>query len=382
MRLSGTLEGLANVRLLSPESDDHLNLDALRFLSTAAIVVFHYQTVVAWSPALAFVREATHQLPIAVDLFFVMSGAIMADIYGGGRLKGLAAYGTFLRRRFARLAPLHYITLAFFVAAVAVATAMGVSPTEPRVYDARCIAPNLLFLQAFGICDHLTFNKPSWSISAEMVMYLLLPAVLWISRWRPLAWAFVAAFLVWAVVSQLQGHTGWPGLTWNFSFIRAFPSFLLGVLLAQSTGWSERLPRPGLLLGLFGAVFVAECFFQAGYPLRMVTVWIIAACALAADRQRKVSPVIRGLAPLGQLTYSIYMLHHPVGWLCISVLARRVLHLQGLPLNLAIAFVTFVLLPLVATASLFLFETPLRKRLSGRSAKRQPAEPAPETAAP
>lgn len=183
------------LRLWAPESDRYLNLDALRFVAAAAVVIYHYGALLAWRPNFRPLDLAFGGLPVAVDLFFVISGMIMFEVYGR-RLTSWSAYGTFLRRRFARLAPLHYATLLFFIVAVALGAALGVSTGDARIFDARCIAPNILFLQAFDTCQSLTFNKPSWSISAEMAMYVALPAFFWITMRRPLAWGAVAAFLI------------------------------------------------------------------------------------------------------------------------------------------------------------------------------------------
>lgn len=356
------------LRLWSAESDNYLNLDALRFVAAAAVVIYHYGVLMAWTPSFRPLDRALETLPVAVDLFFVISGMIMFEVYGR-RLTDLAAYGTFLRRRFARLAPLHYATLAFFIVAVAGATALGFSTGDAKTFEPHCIAPNLMFLQAFDTCQALTFNKPSWSISAEMAMYLALPVFLWISARRPLALGVVCAFLAIALIDDLRGRGGWPSETYGFGVVRAIPSFLLGVLLARATGVLSQIPRPGLLMWLSLAALALECGFEADHVLRIVTVYAVATFALAADRRRQATALMRGLAPMGRLTFSIYMLHHPLGWALISVVGVHVLHLRGVELNLAVAAVALAAVPLAAVASLFLFEEPMREILSGKGKK-------------
>jgi peptidoglycan/LPS O-acetylase OafA/YrhL len=361
------------LRLWSPESDCYLNLDALRFVAAAAVVIYHYGVLLAWTPAFRPLDRAFEALPVAVDLFFVISGMIMFEIYGR-RLSGWSAYGGFLRKRFARLAPLHYATLLFFVVAVAAATALGFSTGDARTFEPRCIAPNLTFLQAFDVCRALTFNKPSWSISAEMAMYVALPAFLWIAARRPLAWGLVGGFLAIALIDDLRGLNGWPTQTYGFGVLRAIPSFLLGVLLARASAPLAKIPAPGLLMGLSLAALALECALGADPFTRIVTTYAVAAFALAADRRRQVTAVMRGLAPMGRLTFSIYMLHHPLGWALISVVGVKILHLSGVELNLAVAATAVLVAPL-SVASLFLFEEPMRRVLSGRGKKagRSPA---------
>lgn len=84
----------------------------------------------------------------------------------------------FLRKRFARLAPMHYLTLGAYVAIGLAAPALGLSLSEPEKYDLACLPANVAFLQSTMACPHLSFNFPSWSISAEMICYLAFPLVL------------------------------------------------------------------------------------------------------------------------------------------------------------------------------------------------------------
>jgi peptidoglycan/LPS O-acetylase OafA/YrhL len=358
-------ESAMKLRLWSAESDNYLNLDALRFVAAAAVVIYHYGVFLAWTQTFRTVDRAFEALPVAVDLFFVISGMIMFEVYGS-RLTDWSAYGTFLRKRFARLAPLHYATLLFFVVAVAAATHLGFSTGDAKTFEPRCIAPNVLFLQSFNNCLALTFNKPSWSISAEMAMYVALPAFLWIAARRPLAWGVVGGFLALALIDDLRGLNGWPTLTYGFGVLRAIPSFLLGIVLARATGPLSKIPAPGVLMALCLVALVLEFALGADHFVRIITVYALATFALAADRRRQAAPVMRGLAPMGRLTFSIYMLHHPLGWALISVLGVKVLHLSGIELNLAVAATAVIVVPLVSVLSLFLFEEPMRKTLSGR----------------
>src|SRR5262245_52376951 len=125
---------------LAPESEDFLHLDALRILASFAVVMFHWRGHLAYKPA----SDATAWLNswiVFVDLFFVISGFIIAAVYSA-RMSTLAQYGDFLFKRFARLAPLHYATLALYVAIGLLATLAGASLNDPEKYNPACIAPN------------------------------------------------------------------------------------------------------------------------------------------------------------------------------------------------------------------------------------------------
>ena len=353
-------------RWYRPESDRYLHLDVLRFLASAAIVVFHYRALMDWTPSPA-VKISLDALRFAVDLFFVISGIVMADLYRG-RLDSSGAYGAFLRRRVARLLPLHYATLAFCVALGAIAGVLNVRLSSPEVFSPACIVPNLLMLQAFDTCSHLSFNGPSWSISAEMALYVALPPLLALTARRGLALILVVALI--GILFAIRGplKTDWTMWTYDLGVIRAVPSFMLGLLLAGSDHLLARLPRPRLLLVLALVGFAAASLTHMHDAVLLGASYLIATFGLAADRRGAAGRLVRGAAPLGRLTYSLYMLHMPVALIFISGGGKHLLGLTGSAMNLWVVATALTALPVAAIASLNLFETPLRRWIAGRQA--------------
>lgn len=347
------------------ESERYLHLDALRFLASAAIVVFHYKDALGFTGAL-------HGLHLAVDLFFVASGVMMGDLYGG-RLTSRASYGRFMQKRFARLAPLHYLTLAFFVAFGLLAALLHLASANPGLYLSSRIAPNVLFLHAFDTTGGLSFNGPSWSISAEMGMYALLP-VLWIvSRWRlaPALWFAGLAGLF--LLDATGGGREWLEWTYDGGVIRALPSFLLGLWLSKAD--LTRIPRPELGLLACVAGFAVGAAFLPNAALLMLG-WGCVVFALATDRQKIASPA-RLIAPLGRLTYSLYMLHMPVLVVLGTVVGKKFLHLESATYAAWVVLLGFIVLPAASWLSLTTFETWGRHLLSRQFKSSQSPEPLP-----
>ncbi len=89
---------------------------------------------------------------------------------------------------------------------------------------------------------------------------------------------------------------------------------------------------------------------------------------------------IRVTAPLGQLTYSIYMLHPVVEVIVIGFVAQRLLHFHGVGLNVFILACVAAMIPL-GYLSLMLFETPARRYLTALGASRAPSPAVLEAAA-
>jgi peptidoglycan/LPS O-acetylase OafA/YrhL len=94
---------------------------------------------------------------------------------------------------------------------------------------------------------------------------------------------------------------------------------------------------------------------------------------IAASEQPS-SRIARRLAPLGQLTYSLYMLHPLIQSVLLTGIGAGLLKLRGVPMNLFV-IATMVLMVPIAWLSLVLFERPARlgmTRLMGL--RRTPAE--------
>ena len=147
-----------------------------------------------------------------VDLFFVISGYVIANQYLH-RVLDHHAVGRFLWRRLARVYPLHIATLTFYLM-IALLLALGyVQSDNPTRYPLSDVPAQVLLLHAID-GQRLTFNFPSWSLSAEMVCYLLFPLVAFAALRRPkliliLAIGCAAALTVYSVASAAPPWPEW-----------------------------------------------------------------------------------------------------------------------------------------------------------------------------
>ncbi len=108
---------------------------------------------------------------LGVDVFFMLSGFIMASLYADLRP---ATCGSFFLRRAFRIFPLHLSVMVVLGVIVLLTSASGHAPTP--YYAPQSFVPVLLLVQ---VPTGLTgWNDPAWSISVEMICYLSLPFLL------------------------------------------------------------------------------------------------------------------------------------------------------------------------------------------------------------
>jgi peptidoglycan/LPS O-acetylase OafA/YrhL len=237
-----------------------------------------------------------------------------------------------------------------------------------ELYNPQCFASNLFFLNSMGFCSYLSFNWVSWSISAEMVMYVSVPLLFWCMR-RHAAGAGLVAAIAWLALTLVPTS---PWYTWAAAggFIRAIPSFAFGACLFGVRGMLAKLPFAswGFWLGILA--FIGGCSIGVAKPALLLTLYATLACGVAADAQRRPSRVVNGLAAGGQLTYSSYMLHPLVIMVFLNAWADRMLHSHGWERNLLVVLGFLAVWP-VSYLSLIFFERPARRWL-GRQASEAP----------
>ena len=363
MESSDRLESFLGVR---PTSDKLRHLDLLRFIAAVGIV-FHHSHEFFYSggrPRLAAVSQ-TFGLSLFVDVFFCISGFVIAYVYSS-RIASGTQYGLFLQRRVGRLFPLHWVTLALSIALFFVATKIEHMPLnhEPS-FSLGCVTKTAFLAQGYLPCSGEAFNGVSWSISAEMVMYVTFPVFAWLGRRASFGPMILSAFafvlLVW-VLTSFSGTIRFSAKAWTdlYAPLRALPAFTYGVGLFHCRGQLRRLPCPGVFFSLGTAALILLMFSSVPAVFVLACGCLVVTFGVSADMSGVSSKIVRKLFPLGQLTYSIYMLHGIFILLIMNGLGDKVLHAKfGLMLLLSI--LCYVCIFLASYFSFNFIETPGRR---------------------
>lgn len=305
-------------------------LDGLRGLAALWVLLGHASLLSGWRIPLI------HSPDLAVDLFMMLSGFLMAYHYIERRARepwrATATWVTFWTRRFFRIAPLYYLLLlaALFAGPVlgearnVIAIAVPGSETAPERYlddSWQNLAMHLSFV--FGFSPDYSFRTalPDWSIGLEMAFYAAFPfLMLLVARFGFIATA-IGVTLACSLLSMIF-----------FGYFTAFPEpsmlalklpiFLAGMLVAaslQAMGW-----RRLLLLGVAVAICLMPVHGAPAFGLApAIRLGCLALLAILVDCHRlphlagihRIVPAIARLLGgrvatfLGDSSYGVYLLH-------------------------------------------------------------------------
>ena len=267
----------------------------------------------------------TERASVILDLFFVFSGFLIFTLYSEKLADRKYPVGKFMVRRFARLYPLHFVTLmAFLVWTLSrgwLHTAGFADGETPVLFEAgtpeslRNFIANLTFLNAVNLTDGLGFNAPSWTIGAEFLSYGVFAAAMWIFGRR--LWSGPGLVLVAVFVGLLYAYLSASFSTMNISydggFIRCLAGFFLGVIVsaAHQKGifaihrYASFIEVWTLAVFILFIVVASESqqFFVAPFLFLFVIVFIQDKGVLSRVLASK------PLLYLGALSYSIYLNH-------------------------------------------------------------------------
>lgn len=288
-------------------------LTSLRGLAALAVVGFHFAPLMVDFPI--FKKGF-----MGVDLFFLLSGFILTNVYS----KELNVR-SFFAARIARTYPLHLFILTMLL------PNFGRTPA----YSADSLLCNIIMTQV--VCGGaLSWNSVSWSLSAEWISYILFPvllgSVLSCPRWVAGVLTLVCAGIIIAV-SPMTDHDVYR----MGALCRSLPEFLAGMILYRAYCY-KWLAHWGYFVG---AAVVLALALVANAP-DIIAVSAFAALILASPYTRAMEH--KALSFLGDISYSLYMIHSLIGIVVIdsmtSIGVRNGIAIAGIASGASLLFAT------------------------------------------
>lgn len=356
-------------------------LEVLRFLAALAVLVWHYQQflfVGTTEPAFDHSLQPFYALfaPFylygyaGVEMFWCLSGFIFAWKYQEAIAARRVGAWRFAVRRFSRLYPLHLVML--LVVAGMQPIYAGLHHGQDFVYgfnDLYHFLLNLVFAAYWGLQCGFSFNGPEWSVSLEILVYVLF---FLLCRHTRGGWVRDIAVVV---LASVAGALARPVLGHKLVLSGAITFFYFGVLTARLHALLQHAStrtQHGVRIGAIAvaAVTIALLAMQtvriAGASLFLFPALVLL-CAMWQLRDARMAALA---IFLGNLTYASYLLHFPMQLIAVTLLDR--LHVDPALLvfhrSFFLAYLGVVLLASVATYRWF--EAPaqawLRARMDGR----------------
>ena len=300
-----------------------IGLELLRFLAAVGVLVWHYQhflyvgaveTEPNWRAMplywlLAPFYSYGYQ---GVELFWCISGFIFTWKYGGSIGRGGVSFGRFALLRFSRLYPLHLATLLAVAVLQWVYFACHGAAFVYVFNDFRHFVLNVAFANYWGFQSGESFNGPSWSVSAEVLIYIVF---YWVTRRAGAGWRIDLLALIGFSAAAWLARTL---LGIKLTFTGAGTFFYLGALTCHAYDWIAALRDPwGRRIGwgcaatiVVSAALVALHGLKiAGASLAMFPAAVLLVQIAIRPRGTQAAAWLTGL---GNLTYASYMLHFPM----------------------------------------------------------------------
>lgn len=292
-------------------------LTGLRAVAAVWVVLFHYRDeVLTLEPGLAPLDTFMRAGYLGVDLFFALSGFILAYTYADRmRTFRWADARHFVRNRFARVWPVHVVALHVDLAIAALLGTLGRTVENTR-RTGDAYVENLAMVH-YWVNDRPSFNSPAWSISAEWFAYLLAPLLfVLVARLRSARGALFGAMLSYGVMLVIFATMALPnGNLENMFWVRIMFEFVGGMLLCLA--WVRGGARLGRLAPVLPLTLVAAATVPAvasGHYWAAPALGLGVA-ALASSSGHIVDVLSRpALVAAGEASYALYMVHWLLEW--------------------------------------------------------------------
>jgi peptidoglycan/LPS O-acetylase OafA/YrhL len=337
-------------------------IDGLRFIAIALVVMFHLSGFVAVRSPAAFTPAIyDHDWTFrvfrhgdgGVRLFFIISGFVLALPFAR-HFRGDAPpvkLSSYFLRRLTRLEPPYVISLLLLFAVLVLVKGHSAAALLPHLAASTLYVHNVVYNEASAI------NYVAWSLEIEVQFYIFAPLIGQLYRVRNTVGrrAIIIAASVAAAVLQMTVLA--PNTRLAFTLLSFVQFFLMGFLLADiyletwkgrppvQRGWdvASLIGWPVLFLVLESGTLVPVLFPLLGLVL------MIAAFRGNIGRRFIAN---RWIATIGGMCYSIYLLHYQLTAVVGALTTRLVISKLFWP-NLLLQVILAVPVVLLASAVFF-----------------------------
>lgn len=288
-------------------------LDGIRGIAALVVVARH------WSMLFG---TTLHYSYLAVDLFFMMSGFVIAHAYDGKLGSGAMSAREFVLIRISRLYPFYLLAVLFCALFGFAKLAAGGAPNSDYLnwMASALLAAAYIPYAIPGSIALFPVNGVFWSLFMELLVNI---AYAWV---RPLLNSRVVALVV-AVSAGIMVLIGWQTHTLDHGYLRTVTSLVCGAARAtfgMGVGlllyrYRTRLQPLAAMVGPSGAivllvlVLTAPPLLRYGAVLDLLAIFVLLPIVVAAAASSEPRPgwQARTMHALGVASYPLYLLHMP-----------------------------------------------------------------------
>lgn len=340
-------------------------LDGLRGMAAMVVVFVHFRAL--------YHLPDSDQGYLAVDLFFAMSGFVIANAYDRKLLTGKLNWQQYAVLRLFRLYPLYCAGLALGVIAmayrlptsdwseiaIAIPTGLLMMPTHAPLRTFYPIAWKVSFLYPLDF--------PAWSLFFELIASLAYGLFYRHLTTRLLVFIMCASGVALGIAAYTVGICN--GFNWHSFYVGfarlgyAFSAGLLLYRLKQPESRRESRTAVVIVALAFGLLVVQWPEHQRTVDLLLALVGF-PTIVWAASRVEPPAGLLPLFAFSGTISYAVYVLHVPFGFILEDLSARS--HFLHAPSD-ASAVMLFPGIVLVAWLVDRYYDAPVRRALLQRS---------------
>lgn len=334
-------------------------LDGLRGLFSIAVVLYHYP--IDYLPFEIGNNFMVKNSKLFVDFFFVLSGFVISLCYCN-KIDSLTQFSSFMKKRLIRLFP-----LLFFTVTVYLIFKIFLNIYKPEYLQSIDSLGHLLYLYLDTILflnstpllgPDARINGPSWSVSAEMISYIVFGLVVLFSNNKNRNRIFLVILGLSLCFSIYKGEYFSVG---NFGFVRGVICFITGYFVwffsknnfKVSDFW-EVIFVPMLVLIFYIFDYIPKDTIKQFFGMSIVPLFFGISILFFLKTNGYLSVFLRTkpMKFLGDISFSIYLNH----MIFVLVVPKMILKIFKLPTNnLTLSFTCVVTLTLIILFSYFTY---------------------------
>jgi peptidoglycan/LPS O-acetylase OafA/YrhL len=301
-------------------------LDYIRAFAAISVCLYHFSSKIDYLPATDMVRGVFSYGHFGVEIFFIVSGLVIPYSMEKGQYT-ISKIFIFFKKRLIRIEPPYLVCILLALFLNYATTKSPVYNGNPFTLDALQLLYHLGYLNVF--MDKEWLNPVFWTLAIEFQYYWVIALIFPLINQKQ-SWIWILILLIFNALSLISDRS----LVFNFSIF-----FTTGILLYRFL--VGKMSRHEALIASLAVILVL--FFRYSYKEMIV----VAATALVVLLPLR--PSITGTF-LGNISYSLYLLHFIIGQRLINLSfrfiesesLRQLMVFVALAVSIAAAYIYYI----------------------------------------